>query len=67
MFFILGFVALVGMSVAHVLQKRLKTGIAERIAKRIKELDADLNLLGEEKTLSQLIDSSPEAKAGRKL
>ena len=67
MFFILGFVALVGMSVAHVLRKRLKTGIAERIAKRIKELDADLNLLGEEKTLSQLIDSSPEAKAGRKL
>ena len=43
-------------------------GVQKVVARmQTKELDAELNLLGEEKTLSQLIDSSPEAKAGRKL
>ncbi|HCY05411.1 MAG TPA: hypothetical protein DHU16_08135, partial [Gammaproteobacteria bacterium] len=56
MFATLGAVALVGAWVAHRLRARIVGGTAERISARLKALDAQLGLTGEEKTLSALVD-----------
>ena len=56
MFATLGAVALVGAWVAHRLRARIVGGTAERISARLKVLDAQLGLTGEEKTLSALVD-----------
>ena len=56
MFATLGAVALAGAWVAHRLRARIVGGTAERISARLKVLDAQLGLTGEEKTLSALVD-----------
>jgi MFS family permease len=56
MFALMAVVAVVGWFLAHSLNKRIRSGAAERIAKKIQAMDTELGLKGEEKTLSQLID-----------
>ena len=58
MFGVLGLVALLGGGVALILQRRIRGGIADRIALQVSDIDSSLDLQGEEKTLSQLIDKS---------
>lgn len=56
MFAALSAIALIGWLLARQLNKRINDGAAKRIAAKIKKMDEDLGLLGEEKTLSKLID-----------
>jgi hypothetical protein len=56
MFAALSAIALIGWLLALQLNKRINDGAAKRIAAKIKKMDEDLGLLGEEKTLSKLID-----------
>ena len=62
MFGVLALVAVFGVLVAHTLQARIKSGIAERIAERVEQIDAELGLSGEEKTLSELIDQDAASR-----
>lgn len=56
MFALLALVAVIGCFLARSLNKRIRSGAAERIADKILAMDNELGLQGEEKNLSQLID-----------
>lgn len=58
MFGTLSVVAILGVVVAHLLKRRINTGVAEQIAEKVSRMDQKLGLRGEEKTLSELIDAS---------
>ncbi|MDA1074263.1 MAG: MFS transporter [Proteobacteria bacterium] len=53
----LALVAVFGVAVAHLLQRRISLGASNNIAEKVRLMDEALGLQGEEKTLSDLIDA----------
>lgn len=56
-------ISIVGVCIATVLKRRIDSGASKRIAADIAVMDGGLGLSGEEKTLSELIDSAPSKAA----
>ena len=62
MFGALALVSTIGMAIGHLLQRRIRTGASERIAKKVLRMDQALGLHGDEKILSDLIDARSRDK-----
>ena len=56
MFAVLVAVAIFGVTVAHLLRRKMTGDLASTMASKVAQIDASLGLHGEEKTLSKLID-----------
>ena len=56
MFFAISVLSIVGLFLARMLRRRMSSGTAQRVAQQVIQLDATLELQGEEKKLSDLID-----------
>ena len=64
MFFAIGVLSIVGLFLARMLRRRMSSGTAQRVAQQVIQLDATLELQGEEKKLSDLIDQANNKKSG---
>jgi MFS family permease len=57
LFAVVALVALTGVALAHLLQRRIRRGASLKIAEKVRHMDQALGLQGKEKTLSDLIDA----------